>query len=270
MQIGFARSRLRSENIKLFLDRTGGKPVQFWRQVDNLTHLIVVQFLPLLRWVGQSQTDDPLGCSEIYQDVHEQVALAAWLSIQMRRSSSIVHVEWPVPGSRWDPNLDDVSGPVFARSRSAAREYDKQPTPREPRGVGRVARAARIMIVVAPELKRYTLERNGQRVYSLLRAKVACYFGLADDIRDESRPTPDLLRYSLFMKQKAKWSKGWTLAWWVGFWLLALTFCCVLCFACVYLANSKQQITEAIRSVEAEASLLKGLFIEARDSVGRR
>lgn len=193
---GFSRSRLRAATVNMILQQDGKMPKLFLKAVDELSYLILTQLHPVLTYLetGGAKTDLKL----LYQDIHTIVHSAGWLAVQSRRSDSIITFDWPTPGDRWDPILDDVGSMALSKSRSRVKDKESD------KGVKGVRRTARIMIAVCPDIKRYTPHTKGQVKFRVLRGKVSCYWGQQDDYDDveeagkvEGDPhDPDLVEYA--------------------------------------------------------------------------
>jgi len=154
----------------------------------------MVLLLPFINGVGNAYSDRWGGVANLYQEVHEIVQSAAHLSICMRWSPSIFHLDWASPGTTWDPEQKELHQDVWERSRLQAEELDQQQRPVQP-APGEIYDPSkwitRVKISVTPSVKRSTgplgdkRELVGQEEYILTQQNVVYYYGLLKD--DDNR-----------------------------------------------------------------------------------
>ncbi|KAH6665273.1 hypothetical protein F5X68DRAFT_265739 [Plectosphaerella plurivora] len=201
---GFARSRVRSATVNLMLLRNGGIPIHFWNRVDELTHSMAMQLLPVLSYVWMSKPNHSYTFKKFYQHLHHQVAFAGWWAVQVRRSYAIVTIKWPTPGDPWEDKMENVGSSIFEISQMQTDLVDQEAVAE---GHKRPIRRARVLVVANPEIRRYVPQIRGYNDFRILRTFVGCYNGLFFD-RDDERQfvhhgkepknfDTDLVQYSL-------------------------------------------------------------------------
>jgi hypothetical protein len=190
--------------VNLILRRNGGIPVHFWDRVDELTHGIAMQLLPVLTYVWMSKPKHSYTFKKFYQHLHHQVAFAGWWAVQMRRSPAIVTIRWPTPGDPHEDTMEHVGGSTFEVSREIAEFADEKAVEA---GEKKPLRRARVLVVANPEIRRYMPQIDGYSDFRVLRTFVGYYHGLFFDRDDENQfenhgKAPedfdtDLVRYAL-------------------------------------------------------------------------
>ena len=187
---GFTRTSLRSQTVKAILGPTGGVPLTFWEQVDKLAIQTLALLLPFINGVGPGYYKQWKSFSSLYQGIHEIIQHAAWLSVCIRWSPSIINISWISPGTRYTPDVEDASPERLILSKQQAKALDEHDIDSPP------TRVARVKISALPEIKRFTpgVSNNsvilGQRVYIVAKPRVVYYYGLANEANSQARWTP--------------------------------------------------------------------------------
>ncbi|KAH8596558.1 hypothetical protein B0O99DRAFT_705806 [Bisporella sp. PMI_857] len=120
---GFARQELRAKQARTII---GFNPVtsRFHEEVALLTAQVALMFLPLSNYLYALPPQDPDAKAnpsilDQYQQLHNIIGTAGWLSIAMRLSPTIFYMSSAFPGTEWD--RDDhfsVDNEAYAASKS--------------------------------------------------------------------------------------------------------------------------------------------------------
>jgi hypothetical protein len=116
---GYHRTALRSQCIRNLLVDDILTP-DFWPHVDQLTLQITTLMLPLLGVMDKhfpASQANPL--RSFYQDLHNIVASAGYLSIGIRWSASIFRFALPSPGEVWDLDQEHFDDTIYKASEAA-------------------------------------------------------------------------------------------------------------------------------------------------------
>ncbi|KAL1838114.1 hypothetical protein VTJ49DRAFT_3019 [Mycothermus thermophilus] len=122
---GYQRTYLRSQVVRTMLVGDQLTP-GFWSRVDKLALQTTALLLPLLRLMDQHFRDShekPL--QALYQDLHDIIAEAAFLSLGIRWSRDIFYFKWPTPGEVWETDQEALNREMFKTSERAAERYDR-------------------------------------------------------------------------------------------------------------------------------------------------
>jgi hypothetical protein len=184
---GHKRSELRAQTVKLLLARFGGKPPSFWHDVDQLALNITEMLIPLVNSLRPTYNGSWYSLAQIHIEIHYLVASAAWYSVQTRKSPSILEMFWPKPGEEWGVDKMQVSPEVLHRSKQHSKaNLDGHKS----------AAACRVKIAVCPQITLYakdryhTVSKDQHKVYSILRPRVALYYGLKNGKLDQASDQP--------------------------------------------------------------------------------
>ncbi|ROT35028.1 hypothetical protein SODALDRAFT_76710 [Sodiomyces alkalinus F11] len=198
----FKRATMRAEYINMFLERNNYVPSQFWAAVDDLTYRIVMQLYPTYAWISTSwrrsrRRSNP---QKLFQSIHNVVAHAGWLAVQIRRvPASVVVFDWAAPGERWMPTYKHCDSEIFQQSVSRVEREDE-----EKRRLGREppSHVGRVLVSIAPRVERYAAAKGG-RVRSVLHpVRCVCYYGIENEAMDANTGNVGLRGYSQLMKHR--------------------------------------------------------------------
>lgn len=226
MTIGFKRATMRAEYVEMFLDRNHHVPPQFWAAVDDLTYRIVLQLYPTHAWIRHSwrRIHRRSNVQKLYQSMHNLVAHAGWLAVQIRRApASMVLFDWAVPGQRWVPTYKHCDSEVFQNSVSSVGDEDERA-----RKAGRDVpnHLGRVLVSIAPRVVRYAAVQGG-RVQSVLHpVRCVCYYGIEDDVMDANTCNVGLRGYSQLMKHRRETREFYRVSFWHAITVIAVA--CVL------------------------------------------
>jgi hypothetical protein len=191
------------------LDQTDGEPPNFWQDVDKLAIQMMTLLLPVINDAGPLYGHKWNGVEAIYQSFHEIIQHAAWLSVCIRASTSMIHFSWRLPGEPFDASQISVSDQRFQESQKLAQKADNELIKNAPNGaeVKRPMRIIRVKISILPEVTRHTpgpAKGNvvvGQRIYTLLKPQVVHYWGFLNETEDRRGILP--------LKEWISAKKGW-------------------------------------------------------------
>ncbi|KAL0935225.1 uncharacterized protein CTRU02_209816 [Colletotrichum truncatum] len=213
---GFRRTRLRATTVRMFLDHTDGIPPRFWADVEKIALTTLAVILPVLNWVRRTwpPNEEIPDIKMIYQSLHDSLTYAAWLSVNIRLSSSVLRFTWLQPGERYLPDQVELCAGLHGNSRSdkpghqsdQELEYAVASPSRFERRKPSLTRLARVMISVVPRVQRYRVvnsgsgEPIGHTVTNLVDPRVVYYYGLQDDTEDNNLFKCTLLEHSVASK----------------------------------------------------------------------
>ncbi|KAL8370524.1 hypothetical protein RB595_000751 [Gaeumannomyces hyphopodioides] len=203
---GFKRTKRRADIVR---DALGGHILtpNFWPRVDELAAQTTSLLLPLINFQGQqAPTEKWPGLMVIYQELHDIIAEAAYFSICIRLSHTILHIEYPEPGDKWELDHSHLEGErIYQKSKENAQKYD---TNQGNKSIKRSARIAKVKVIAWPQIKRHeplgSVENygaeDGERVALVSRCEVAYYYGRSDDQGEMWERKPTLAEHVLSSK----------------------------------------------------------------------
>lgn len=252
---GYKRTARRGAIVRDFLGDDITTP-RFWVDVGQLSTEITEMFLPLINLQGQAAPhDDWPELTEIHQQIFHIVSIAAYLSIIIRRSETIIDYFMAPLGSQWGPTHVEENIGIYHNSRVAVVAQDDLDEERAKvakslaearaktlstglpslyRGImggdkvveyRRPIRTAKVGIAMFPRIKRHrTLcdpERwdkwTAEHESLVFRGRVTYYYGREHDpLGLDQKPT--LAEYRM-----TKWEKLWANHYSPRHWLLLLT-----------------------------------------------
>lgn len=158
----------------------------FWKEVDRIgaaLHRLLLPLYYLLQEEGlkQGRGMPPLG--ELYQRLHDIVAAAGYVAVQVRTSPAITVYEWLKPGQQFVDGHRSAVPDTFEYSRRAAEEYDDELD--LPSGLW--DRTSRCKIAVRPKITRYSPLEDGEGLSTFRVMDGLCVFykGWADATKDK-------------------------------------------------------------------------------------
>ncbi|KAI6356950.1 hypothetical protein MCOR25_007793 [Pyricularia grisea] len=256
---GYKRTARRGAIVRDFLGDNITTP-RFWDDVGQLSTEITEIFLPLINLQGRAapQQEWP-ELSEIHQQIFHIVSIAAYFSIIIRRSETIIDYSMATLGSEWAHTHEEENMSIYFNSRRAVVEQDDRDEAKAkvekslaearaklPKGLPslirdimgsnklveyqRPIRTARVGIVMFPRIKRHrTLcdpERwdkwTAEHESLIFKGRVTYYYGKEHDpLGLEQKPSLAEYRMSKREKLRAKYYSP-------RHWLLLLTIFLVL------------------------------------------
>ncbi|OLN81738.1 hypothetical protein CCHL11_06879 [Colletotrichum chlorophyti] len=198
---GFRRAHLRATTTKMLLAETHGVPPLFWEKVDKLATRVFRLILPVVIWATETRPEgsNDADIRQVFAAIHIDVAYAAWISVLVRLSPSILRFEWKRPGDRYLPDQLQIYPDILFNSQrghwdrdaAAALTRSKNAFPPGSKVAGPPARNTRVMICVVPLIERLRLvgddmggEPFGFERIVLQDCRVIYYHGLEDDGKD--------------------------------------------------------------------------------------
>jgi hypothetical protein len=160
--------------------------------------------LPLINLVA-SVAATPLFA--LYQDLHDIIAQAGYLSICMAWSKSIFKFEFPYLGQRWEVYMNNFDDESYLRSKDAAKIADAQTeveASRKPNNEKdkylNLSRVSKVKIAMWPVIKRYKPigeakgcgAPGGAKISRICKAHVVYYWGLQSDEGEGQERKPSL------------------------------------------------------------------------------
>ncbi|KAJ9151805.1 hypothetical protein NKR23_g2734 [Pleurostoma richardsiae] len=224
---GYTRAFQRAEIVRSMFPGPDELPPNFWSEVDKLALQTTRLFIPLVNSIGKVFRNHMWGQTKsIYQDIHNIVAEAAFITNVMRRSASIFRIEFPRPGAAPDMDQEDWDwdGDFYEVSKKAAEDKQKAETEATtpvtaPAGTSRGQDAnagappevkdlilpreytARVQIALWPSFKRHTAigekkdggshgATHGESISRIAKAQCIYYQGLIKEMASSPERTP--------------------------------------------------------------------------------
>ncbi|TPX19060.1 uncharacterized protein E0L32_011221 [Thyridium curvatum] len=123
---GYIRSEARANEVRLMLRHRILAP-EFWPEVERLALQTTKLLLPLINLQGQAAPKGPFPrLVEIYQELHNIIAEAGYLSTCMAWSPSIFQFSLPNPGQPWDLGQEHIDSTPYNTSRRLAIRHDQK------------------------------------------------------------------------------------------------------------------------------------------------
>ncbi|KAF4447437.1 hypothetical protein F53441_9048 [Fusarium austroafricanum] len=187
---GFSRSKLRSHTTKNWLQTSNGIPPRFWEEVDKLCVQTLTMLLPVYGYTSMFTGYEPISIEQLYQKLHNLIALAGWLSVTIRMSPAIFSFSWAKPGELFSMNQVNRCQSAYKASMEVAQRYHTRLMKEKPNSKP-MKSAARIKISVFPEIVRHrpvpkVMNNEGVTSYKILEPHVLYYQGLQLE-HDEER-----------------------------------------------------------------------------------
>ncbi|KAK4202505.1 hypothetical protein QBC40DRAFT_347057 [Triangularia verruculosa] len=122
---GYRRKRDRAEAISAYF-RGRDLPELFWDEVDKRSIAITMRLLPFLKLMDKNFNNSRAKSLQgFHQQIHDIVAQAGYIAVQMARSKDIFYFSAPFLGQTWDVDHNQVDDRVWVNSSEAVYRLDK-------------------------------------------------------------------------------------------------------------------------------------------------